>query len=137
MTPAGRRDKGATGEREVIKLLEDELGLKLTRNPLQSHRGGRDVIEDIEQMQKPIPFAIEVKRQEAEALAKWWSQTCLQGEKSGRIPVLFYRASRKPWNVVVEAHYVNPVIWPVRRREGIMMAVPTAIQWMREKLNGA
>jgi hypothetical protein len=123
MTPAGRRDKGATGEREVIKLLEDELGLKLTRNPLQSHRGGRDVIEDIEQMQKPIPFAIEVKRQEAEALAKWWSQTCLQGEK--------------PWNVVVEAHYVNPVIWPVRRREGIMMAVPTAIQWMREKLNGA
>lgn len=136
MKPAGRRQKGANGENEVVRLLEAELGLKLTRNPLQSKRGGRDIIEDTDRHQMPIPFAIEVKRQEADSLASWWYQACRQAEESGRIPVLFYRANRKPWSVIADAHDINAETWPVRRREGVMMNIVTALQWMREKLNG-
>ena len=64
MSGKGSRTKGASAERELIKLLEDHLGdivhqqnLSLQRNLEQTRSGGHDVIglDDI---------AIEVKRQE-------------------------------------------------------------------------
>ncbi len=53
---AMQRRKGAAGEREVLKLLGDELGVLLSRNLQQTREGGADCIA-------LKGFAIEVKRQ--------------------------------------------------------------------------
>lgn len=134
MTPAGRRAKGANGEKEVLLILEDELGLKLVRNKQQTARGGRDIAEDVDRMQGPIPFSIEVKRQEAECLPAWWKQTVDQAEAVNRVPVLFYRASRQPWRVAVDPHDINAETWPQRSGRFAILDLVSGLQWMREKL---
>lgn len=134
MKPGGGREKGATGERQVLAILEESLGLKLVRNKQQTARGGRDIAEDTDRMQHPIPFAIEVKFQKTEALNPWWDQTVTQALESTRKPVLFYRTNRKPWRIVADAHDVNPSVWPIRRGQMIQMDLETGLQWMRENL---
>lgn len=133
MKPGRGRHKGARGESEVLKILEAELGLKLVRNKHQAERGGRDIAEDVDRMQGPIPFAIEVKYQERELLAKWWEQTVEQAMEVQRMPVLFFRRNHQPWRVVIDPHDANPLTWP--RRGGYMiLPLEIGLQWMRENL---
>lgn len=107
------RNKGQSGEREVIKLLEPVVqkvlgnDVQLKRNLVQTRGGGHDIV-GLEQ------FAIEVKRCEQLSLGTWWKQTYDQatgerGERGGElvgdvgsgllIPVLIYRQNRKGWKV--------------------------------------
>lgn len=96
-------DKGKRGEREIIAILQPlvssvylDLDLEpplLERNLMQSARGGFD-IAGLDWI------AMEVKRQETQAIPKWWKQTCEQAI-GGREPVLFYRRNRVPWRVVM------------------------------------
>jgi hypothetical protein len=104
--------KGATAELEVLAILRDALGIRLTRNPRQAAVGGRDLIEDEDQ--PAVPFAIEVKRQERSELNAWWAQTVKQAQACDRMPVLFYRANRQPWRIAVDPHDINAAIWPNR-----------------------
>jgi hypothetical protein len=99
-------NKGASGEREVARLLVAamagvEARVNAVRTPLSEHvkrcsssqadRGGTDIVG--------IPgFAIEVKRGETLLLDKWWQQ-CVREAKKGDMPVLFYRQNRKAWRV--------------------------------------
>ena len=96
------RNKGITGEREVIHLLQPivnkiclKLGVQdiplLERNTLQCNKGGND-IAGLDWI------ALEVKRQESEVRLDWWEQV-LKNCKTGQVPVLLYRQSRKPWRV--------------------------------------
>ena len=86
------RDKGKRGERELANLLQDHLGEIVTRNLNQSRDGGHDLnIKGI---------ALEVKRREELALLEWWGQTLDQAGEL-RVPVLAYRASRRPWRFVI------------------------------------
>ena len=83
------RTKGAAGERELLRLLGDEIGIVLTRNLQQTREGGADCLM--------VPgFAIEVKRVEQLSRPKWWKQAVKQGEAVNREPIVFYRQSAKP-----------------------------------------
>lgn len=89
------RNKGSSGERELLKLLSEELGLEsgLNRNLSQTRGGGSDCIE-------LKGWAIEVKRQEKLNIVAWWKQTVEQAT-NGDKPILFYRANRMPWKAVL------------------------------------
>jgi len=99
MNGKGRLNKGKSGEREVVKLLQpviDEVYTaklleppRLQRNTLQSDSGGYDIVG-------LAWLALEVKRCETLNLNAWWKQTERQCGKD-QTPVLMYRQSRKPW----------------------------------------
>jgi Holliday junction resolvase len=94
-----QRSKGARGERELARLLADELGTDITRNLLQTREGGHDL--------EGLPFALEVKRQETLNINAWWRQAVAQAEASGLSPALAYRQSRKPWKFIVRLSDVS------------------------------
>ena len=70
------RTKGARGEREVLKLLGEELGIDLQRNLVQTREGGADCL-------CVRGFAIEIKRQERLSRPTWWRQACEQAARVG------------------------------------------------------
>ena len=90
MNGRGARNKGAAGEREVAKILTDNLGFVVKRNLSQSRDGADDIT-----IQK---FRVEVKRQETLAIDKWSTQVeaC---SNPGEVPVVIYRRSGQPWRV--------------------------------------
>lgn len=84
---AAQRTKGAAGERELANLLSDELGVPVKRMLGQERDGGSDIhLGDLR---------IQVKRCERMELAAWWKQTLADAGEN--MPVLAYRASRRPW----------------------------------------
>lgn len=89
-----QRRKGADGERELVRLLRDHLGVEPVRNLNQSRDGGYDLfimgIQDI---------ALEVKRAAAPRLASWWAQAVEQA--GDHIPVLAYRLDRQEWRFIM------------------------------------
>lgn len=103
------RQKGAEGEREVIKLLTpiivsvmtemafpqekiDDALKMVQRNQNQSAVGGND-------LSNTFGLSIEVKRQEALAVNTWWEQCEKAANRNNELPVLIYRQNRKPWRV--------------------------------------
>lgn len=104
MTGRYSRNKGAAGERELFAILSERLGIPIKRGLVSSREGGADSLD--------IPgFAVEVKRVEKENLPVWWRQACDQA--GDRLPVLFYRASRKPWAAVVPVmFFLNQLDFP-------------------------
>ena len=91
---AMQRRKGASAERELFRLLSDELGTVVRRNVDQARKGGADGLE-------VDGWAIEVKRHESGFRAEWWAQAVAQATSTDRWPALAYRASRQPWRVRV------------------------------------
>jgi hypothetical protein len=95
MSGARSRNKGQVGERELCKLLSDELGVLVTRNVDQARKGGADCLE----LQG---FTVEIKRQERLARPTWWAQAVRQAEAHGTgEPIVFYRRSREPWQALI------------------------------------
>jgi hypothetical protein len=92
--PINSRNKGAQGEREVIQLIDDLLGIQLRRNLDQWREGGFDLI-GLE------GWAIEVKRAKKPLLKNWWQQTVDQANLHNLKPVLFYRLDNQRWRVVL------------------------------------
>ena len=90
MSGARSRNKGANAEREVLRLLGDELGVALMRNLTQTRGGGADCLE-------VAGWAIEVKRCEQLSRPAWWRQACRQAEQASARPMLLYRRSRESW----------------------------------------
>jgi Holliday junction resolvase len=91
---ASQRRKGAVGERELFRLLSDELGFVVRRNVDQARNGGADCIE--------LPgFAVECKRQERLCLPAWWRQAVRQGIAMQAEPIVWYRRSREPWRALL------------------------------------
>lgn len=95
MNGAGRRLKGAVGEREFLGLMGEELGQALKRNLLQTRESGADCLE-------LRGFAIEVKRCERLCIPAWWRQAVRQAETVSMEPLLAFRQSRKPWRVLIK-----------------------------------
>lgn len=135
MKPSSAREKGSKAELEVLRILEDELGLKLVRNKQQTARGGRDIAEDVDRMQGPMPFAVEVKHHAKGFSLDMWSQTIRQAQDSHRLPVLFWRGNRQKWRVCADPHDINPTTWPIRQDHFLTMDLKTALQWMREVIS--
>jgi Holliday junction resolvase len=123
---AMQRNKGSRGERELLALLSDELGIVITRNLQQTRSGGADALD--------VPgWAIEVKRQETLSIASWWAQAARQANDLQRRPVLFYRQSRRPWKAVVDLHHVLPGTFPTPGNLA-EIALDAACQIIRESL---
>ena len=122
---AMQRRKGQAGERELFALLSDELGFTVRRNVDQARQGGADGLD--------IPgWAVEAKRQETLSIPAWWAQAERQAVR--RKPILFYRASRKPWRAVLDLHDVAPGTFPARGNL-CEMSLETACTVIRETLN--
>lgn len=92
-----QREKGKDGERELAGLLRERLGATIKRNLAQAREGGYDLAG--------LPgLALEVKRQATATegqIAEWWAQAEEQAQAAGLVPVLAYRADRRPWRFVV------------------------------------
>ena len=119
-TGATSRRKGAGGEREFARALEDQVGLRLARNLEQSRQGGHDLTLP-EEATGPVAealamLAVEVKRYRevsTGSLAAWWSQATRQAEDAGLWPVLAYRPDRAPWRVRLPLAALRPDLFPV------------------------
>ncbi len=116
---ASQRRKGAQAEREVLKLLGEELGQALKRNLTQTREGGADCL-------CVWGWAIEIKRQEALSRPSWWRQAVAQAEKVGQEPMLLYRRSREAWTAWI---HTRDGMW----REGTLIDAACAIRekWER------
>ena len=116
---AMQRAKGSRAEREVLKLLSEELGQMLTRNLQQTREGGADCL-------CVKGFAIEVKRQESLRRPTWWRQACEQAARVGAEPMLLYRRNREQWRSLI--HTQNN-----EYREGTLIDAACAIRekWLR------
>ena len=89
---ASQRRKGASGELEVARLLNDHWGTAVRRRLNQTRDAGHD-LEGVR------GFSIEVKRRKRlETLEGWIQQAATGGE-----PVVFLRADGKPWRVLMDA----------------------------------
>jgi Holliday junction resolvase len=102
--PINSRKKGQVGEREVIHILREELGIDATRNLDQWRDGGSDVLG-------LHGWSIEVKRAKSPLIRQWWEQTCRQ-TGDGQKPVLFYRLDRRDWRVVVPISAITDSFHP-------------------------
>lgn len=113
---ASQRRKGAEAERQLAKLLADELGVEVVRNTDPRHVSKGDILA--------VPgYSIECKRCETLRRNAWWQQAVKQAAIHRAEPIVFYRQSRKPWRALVSGYggYVD-VEWD------------TALDAMREKL---
>ena len=118
------RNKGASGEREILRWFEKAFPdlPRLERNHSQTAIGGADCLD--------LPgIALEVKRQETLSLPAWWRQTCQQAITAQRMPVLVYRRNREKWTFCLPANLINEQSW------GFLSVTETEFTlWYREKL---
>jgi hypothetical protein len=104
------RQKGAEGERQVIKMLTPiiqqvmrdmefpqekvDAALKMVqRNQNQSAVGGND-------LSNTFGMSIEVKRQEQLAINTWWAQCEAAAARNNELPVLIFKQNNKPWRFI-------------------------------------
>lgn len=119
------RRRGAQGERELAGLLSDELGLSIKRMLGQERDGGADLHIG--------PLRIQVKRCERIELGKWWRQTL--DDAGDDIPILAYRASRKPW---MFRALMGDVTGDKACRDHALvmeMPMPSFVYWVRERVD--
>ena len=118
------RVKGANGEREAAKWLQNKFGLELCpqRNLEQVRSGGYDLIGF-------EPFCFEVKRCERVDKRAWWLQV-KNAINRGDIPVVMYRRNHQPWRFLIAAEHigVNKGFIHLEAREFLL--------WARRVING-
>lgn len=114
------RTKGAEGERQVYKMLNDIIVEVMTglaypadevekaktmvqRNQNQTAVGGCDLTNT-------FGMAIEVKRQEVLAIPEWWRQTVKSAERNNELPVLMFKQNRKAWRIRTYGFLHTPAV---------------------------
>ncbi|MBP8029227.1 MAG: hypothetical protein KAY73_04705 [Giesbergeria sp.] len=109
------RTKGASGERELARLLTEVTGHDITRR-VRNLKGEDDL--------QGLPgWSIEAKRYKTITpglMAMWWAQAQRQADAIGCEPVLFCRADRGLWRAVWPAH-----LHQVQRPDSTRHALPT------------
>lgn len=104
MTGKASRDKGARGERELVAMIRDELGVICNRNYKQVAQAQHGDIEQI-----IGGFLIEAKNCARIDLKAWWRQVRIAAEAhpDKPLPCLAYKIARKGWRFVIP----NPEFW--------------------------
>lgn len=127
---AMQRNKGATFERKVAILLTEATGTTWRRR-VRNQAGDNDVVADDPAFAR---ISIECKHANELSLPAWWRQAQAQAGAEG-VPVLIYKQTgARGETVMVDAHDVNPKIFPVRGRHTVTLGWEAAMQWMREML---
>jgi len=109
MTGRASREKGARGEREVCKLLSENLGGTFNRLLKQYQQSQ---LSDIEQLVGP--YSLEVKNCAKTNLRAWWQQAVTAADKRGAVPCLAYKVPRRGWKFVVPL----PQAWATGKQWG-------------------
>ena len=91
---ARERRKGQAGEREVVQLLREHLGVEVERELGQSRDGGADVALEV----GGKAMALEIKRQERAVVTKWLDQVMAV---DADLHTVLWRPSRREWCAVV------------------------------------
>jgi hypothetical protein len=103
------RDKGARGEREIVRLLTPCVPFGWTVRRALPYELGHDLrIVDERGDAVPGGWAIEVKRYGGFTIGEvmrgpssrwldWWAQAARQADEVGRAPMLLTRGDRRPW----------------------------------------
>lgn len=92
------RNKGATFEREVAKMIYEHLGLTVKRNLSQYQESGSYDLEGMDD------WAIECKRYAHANYGEkrnWWVQAAGAAQGADREPVVIYKLDRSPVRVLV------------------------------------
>lgn len=127
---AMQRNKGAAYERKVANLLTEATGTTWRRR-VRNQAGDSDVVADEPAFAR---VSVECKHANTLCLPAWWRQAQDQAGAEG-VPMLIYRQTgARGESVVVDAHHVNPKIFPVRGRHTVTLGWEAAMQWMREML---
>lgn len=105
--PINVRTKGADGERQVAKVLNEIVNRLLAvygipvperpviqRNQNQTAVGGND-------LSNTFGLGIEIKRQEQLSINTWWKQCTDAALRNNEFPVLIYRQNKGAWRVVM------------------------------------
>lgn len=125
-----QRNKGAAYERKVANLLTEATGTTWRRR-VRNQAGDSDVVADEPAFAR---VSVECKHANTLCLPAWWRQAQDQAGAEG-VPMLIYRQTgARGESVVVDAHHVNPKIFPVRGRHTVTLGWEAAMQWMREML---
>ena len=94
------RNKGAAFERQVAKMLHDELGVNFKRD-LEQYRAADhgDLIPDDD----AFPFTLELKRYASGVGCKpqWWEQVKRACVETGKLPCVIYKYDRQDIRCVV------------------------------------
>lgn len=110
------RTKSKVGELEFIHLLASELGIRMTRNMVQSREVGCDLIPtpDPDSNASVIAFmakfAVAVKRYSSAKpsdVENWWRQAIKQAGNAEKMPLLAYRTDRAQWLIRVPLASLN------------------------------
>lgn len=110
------RNKGANGEREVIKALTNYLSgnvykvPEFCRNLAQTQHGGSDLVVKLDKdtyTKDCFGFAIEIKRVETNFQDAWWRQAVEQAGDTLQ-PVVIYRQNKQPWRVCLRIPLTVP-----------------------------
>ncbi|WP_290371909.1 hypothetical protein [uncultured Parasutterella sp.] len=88
-----QRTKGADGEREVCRIIHEQLGVEVSRNLSQTREGGADI--------KFPPFSIEVKRRSRIGNVYEWMEQSQKSCSGSEKPIVICRADRRDWLVVM------------------------------------
>ena len=102
------RNKGAAFERDIAKMLDDELGISFKRNLDQYRESG---LGDLIPSDPEFPFTLELKRYADGPIGgqkSWWAQTCVAARREDKYPALIYRYDRQPIRCVVP---MSPFRW--------------------------
>lgn len=94
------RNKGATFEREIAKLLHDDLGIGFKRD-IEQYRAadhGDLIPEDPD-----FPFVVECKRyaKGTGCAPDWWAQAQRAADAAGKLPCVIYKYDRREIRCVV------------------------------------
>lgn len=127
---AMQRNKGAAFERKVAHLLTDATGTTWCRR-VRNRAGDSDVVADEPAL---AGISVECKHANVLCLPAWWRQAVEQAGAGG-VPVLIYRQTgARGETVMVDAHDVNPKVFPVRGQHTVTFGREAAMQRMREML---
>lgn len=92
------RDKGANGEREVARIIADQLGIDARRSAGQCRRG--DDAPDLVLPGLPFSFHAEVKRSKMPNIRAALAQAA-EAAKDGAVPVAMTRRDADVWLVTM------------------------------------
>lgn len=104
-----QRRKGADGERELRRLLVEQLGDDVVghRNLFQYQEAGKsDLIVGA--------FDVEVKRRERFRrgdIRRFWAEACEQCSE-GKMPALAFRGNGDEWRIVITMKGYTSDVWP-------------------------
>ena len=150
MSSINIRQKGANGEREVAKMLNNiiagvmvEMGFpaeqveaarsSVQRNQNQSAVGGCD-------LSNVFDMAVEVKRHENLQVPAWWRQCVSAAERNNELPVLVYRQNRRAWHVRTYAWLPlpgsEPGSWSRQQRVVAEFDIDTFKVWFAQWVRG-